>query len=236
LIAHLRRSLIPKSRLFLAGLLLAASAVAGGQSAPDSSTDRAGRDAIELWAGYASRSPRLGVLGKVRGMSLMLGAARFTHRVAEGSRIALDYTVDVIPVALLSPSYVFTLTHGETLDVPTAAHCSLARACRFPPDSPRGAGLSPVGLTMLFRRDHALQFRLGGTGGFLLFDRRVPTELSTHFNFTGTIEAGAQLLDRRGRGVVAVYRFHHISNAGTGFDNSALASNLFSIGGRWTSR
>lgn len=169
-------------------------------------------------------------------MSLMLGAARFNHRITGGPRVALDYTVDVIPMALLSPSYVFTLDEGETLEVTTGAHCSFARACRFPAGSPRGAGVSPVGLTMIFRREHALQFRLGGTGGFLLFDQRVPTELSTRFNFTGAIEAGTQLLDRRGRGVLLVYRFHHISNAGTGFDNSALASHMFSIGGRWAAR
>lgn len=206
------------------------------QATSDSVPDRTGRDAIELWAGYASRSPRLGVLGHVRGMSLMLGAARFRHRIAESPRIALDYTVDVIPMALLSPSYIFTLEEGETLEVTTGARCTLSRACRFPPGSPRGAGGSPLGLTMVFRRQHALQFSLGGTGGFLLFDQRVPTELSTRFNFTGAIEAGTQLLDRRGRGVLLVYRFHHISNAGTGFDNSALASHVLSIGGRWAAK
>jgi hypothetical protein len=30
-----------------------------------------------------------------------------------------------------------------------------------------------------------------------------------------------------------MYRFHHISNAGIGFDNSGLASHMLSLGARW---
>lgn len=188
-----------------------------------------------MWAGYASRSPSLGVLGRIRGMSLALAGARFSHRLSTGPRVAVDYTVDVIPMAMVSPAYVFDPAVGESLEVTRAARCNFSAGCRFPVGSPRGAGVSPVGLTALFRREHALQFRVGGTGGILLFDRKIPTEYSTRFNFTGAIEAGAQLVDRHGRGVLLVYRFHHISNAGTGFDNSALASHVLSIGGRWRS-
>jgi len=55
-------------------------------------------------------------------------------------------------------------------------------------------------------------------------------------NFTATLEAGAQWLNRQGNGALLVYRFHHLSNAGTGYDNSALASHVISVGVRWKTR
>jgi hypothetical protein len=66
-----------------------------------------------------------------------------------------------------------------------------------------------------------------------MFDRAVPTIISTRFNFTASVEAGLQLLTRSGNGLLVVYRFHHLSNAGTGYDNSALASHVLSLGARW---
>ena len=39
-----------------------------------------------------------------------------------------------------------------------------------------------------------------------------------------------------GDGILVMYRFHHLSNAGTGYDNSALASHMISLGARIHSR
>jgi hypothetical protein len=106
----------------------------------------------------------------------------------------------------------------------------------FPRGSAYGAGFSPLGISAVYRRDRMIQPRLGAIGGMLLFDRRVPTVVSTRFNFTAMLEAGAQILNRNGDGVSLMYRFHHFSNAGIGYDNSALASHMISLGARFRTR
>jgi hypothetical protein len=217
-------------RLFVVLACAALAAVANAQEPDDTMVvDGAGARAVEVWAGYSHSSPKWGVLGNRPGMSFAIAAARLTRRIKTTAAYGLDYTVDIIPVALSSPplgqDYFFWGYDGRS----APADCSALR-CRFPPGSAYGAGVSPLGITAVYRQGRALQPRLGATAGVLMFDRPVPTVYSTRFNFTASIEAGLQLLNRRGSGVLAVYRFHHISNAGTGEDNSALASHVISIG------
>jgi hypothetical protein len=97
----------------------------------------------------------------------------------------------------------------------------------------RGVGFSPLGLTVITRTDRILQWRFGATGGALIFDRRIPSDLAASFNFTATIEAGVQRVHSGGNGWTLVYRLHHLSNAGTASDNLAMLSHVISIGGRW---
>jgi hypothetical protein len=201
---------------------------------PDApAADRSGFRATEFWAGFSNRSPKWGVLGNRPGMSFGLAAARTTWRVKTTPGYALDYTIDFIPAALSSPPLGF---EGEDTGLYLRAQESCLVSCRFPSGSAFGAGVSPLGLTAVYRRDRMIQPRLGFAGGMLLFDRAVPTVISTRFNFTAAIEAGAQILNRNGDGVLIVYRFHHLSNAGTGYDNSALASHVISVGARFKSR
>lgn len=214
----------------VAALVATASAEA---QAPRDATERAGLRTSEIWVGYSNRSPKLGVLGNRPGMSFGLAAFRLTHRWKTREAYAVDYTFDFIPIAMSSPPLGFGLedTGGRPMVQPG---CELkVFGCRFENGSAVGAGFSPLGLTAVYRRDRMLQYRLGATGGVLMFDRRVPTVISTRFNFTATLEAGAQLVNRNGDGVLLTYRFHHLSNAGIGYDNSALASNMISVGLRW---
>jgi hypothetical protein len=203
--------------------------MAQAQSSPsDTSADRAGDVGTEIWAGFSNRSSKWGVLGNRPGMSFGLAAARFSRRIKTKPEYALDYTVDVIPVALASPPLGYEMS-GK----PTFPQDSCRISCRFPSGSALGAGISPIGFTAIYRRGSRVQPRVGATGGALFFDRAVPTVISTRFNFTATLEAGTQFLNRSGDGLTLVYRFHHLSNAGTGYDNSALASHVISLGARW---
>jgi len=221
-------------------LVLSPLAIAGAQSNPsDTLADRSGGRATEFWIGYSPRSPKWGVLGNRPGLSFGLGAARTTRRIKTTPRYALDYTIDFVPIALSSPPLGYTQVFQGTPQPKPADRtlCTIPLVgCPFPPGSAYGAGVSPLGITAIYRRDRVVQPRLGATGGFLMFDKAVPTVVSTRFNFTATIEGGVQILSKRGDGVLLVYRFHHLSNAGTGYDNSALASHVISIGGRFRAR
>ena len=210
---------------------LAANAQTTSPDAP--TTDRSGFRATEFWAGFSNRSPKWGVLGNRPGMSFGLAAARSTWRIKTTPGYAVDYTIDFIPAALSSPPLGYD---NIEVGLPFQRAKGCMMSCRFPNGSAFGAGVSPVGFTAVYRRDHMIQPRLGFAGGVLLFDRAVPTVISTRFNFTAAIEAGAQLLNKNGDGILVVYRFHHLSNAGTGYDNSALASHVVSLGARFRSR
>jgi hypothetical protein len=221
------------SRLFAVLACAALAATARAQSVSiDTSADRSGSQATEIWAGFSNRSPKWGVLGNRPGMSFGIAAARVARRIKTTPGYALDWTVDFIPVAMSSPP----IGYEEEGWVPSYSSLECKVSCRFPSGSAFGAGASPLGITATYRREHLFQPRLGMTGGVLMFDRAVPTIISTKFNFTATIEAGAQLLNRSGDGIIVMYRFHHLSNAGIGYDNSALASHVISVGGRWRSR
>jgi hypothetical protein len=223
-------------------LLAAAPFAAGAQSqAPDTVNDRAGMRAQEFWAGYSKSSSKWGVLGNRPGLSFAIAAARMTHRIKTTPGYALEWTMDIVPLALSSPPLGYVYYNQGYIDLKTPGaqvnNCLVqVFGCRFPNGSAYGAGVSPLGVTAIYHRDRMFQTRLGATGGILMFDRAVPTVVSTRFNFTATLEAGAQWLNRRGNGVLLVYRFHHISNAGTGYDNSALASHVISLGARWNTR
>ena len=190
---------------------------ASAQSPSDTAHDRAGARSTEVWVGYSARSPKWGVLGNRPGMSFGIAAGRLAHRVKTTPGYALDYTVDFVPLAISSPP----LGYDEETQP------------GFRKGSAFGAGFSPLGISAVYRRDRMVQPRLGASGGMLLFDRRVPTVISTCFNFTAMLEAGAQILNHNGDGVSLMYRFHHFSNAGIGYDNSALASHLISVGARF---
>jgi hypothetical protein len=222
----------PAVLLALAALPLVARAQS---DRPDSSGgDRSGFRATEYWAGFSNRSPKWGVLGNRPGMSFGIAAVRGTRRLKTTPGYALDYTIDFIPVALSSPPLGQDLENSAISFYAGSKECLMS--CRFPTGSAYGAGVSPLGVTAVYRRERMIQPRLGFAGGILFFDRAVPTIISTRFNFTAAIEAGAQILSRNGDGLLFVYRFHHLSNAGTGYDNSALASHVISIGARFRDR
>ena len=205
---------------------------ARAQSPADSLlADRSGAASTEIWAGYSPRSPKWGVLGNRPGMSFGIAAVRLSHRIRATPHYALDYTVDFVPLAVSSPPLGDDFADMAQYRRDSSCLVSVF-GCRFPSGSAFGWGVSPLGITAVYRRDRVLQPRFGITGGALMFDRATPTIMSTRFNFTASVEAGAQMLNRKGNGILLVYRFHHLSNAGTGYDNSALASHVISLGAR----
>jgi hypothetical protein len=203
--------------------------------APPAGEGRHGRAGLELWAGYSASAPDLGFLGRTTGRRLALAGGRVSRALVGGRAVVVDYTADLVPLALLwQPTPRRRATPPPPPCVTT--YCTLGGAAgggRFADGAAYGAGLSPVGLTATFRPQRAVQLRVGGTGGMLWFDRVVPTERATRLNFTATAEAGVQVVGRSGRGLSAVYRFHHLSNAGLGAENYGLASHVVSLGTRW---
>lgn len=194
--------------------------------------------ALEVWGGLADGSSEWGVLGGTPGMNLGILALRITRPLGSSpertSLPAWEWTIDVIPVALMSPPLV-SLGGAGDVECPEDEICvepaDPGAADRlFPPGTAFGVGFAPLGVTRRLRRSSSMSPFAGITGGILFFDRRVPTTRSSEFNFTASLEVGVRFGRPDHTGATLSYRFHHLSNAGFASENPGLASHLVSVG------
>ena len=212
---------------------------------------RAGANEFQVWSGYSPDS--ILWIGKTEGRRLfMLGGG--WHRVLlAGNSVAWKFTVDVVPVMLVSqptitgllptftgtfPDLVFAGCNGppvtfETVNDTRGGFISPDFAsCPHPGRrTTYGFGLEPVGFDFNFRRRHRFQPVVGINGGFAIFRRDVPVSNSNSFNFTFSLRGGMQIFTSQSRSVTIGYRFHHISNANTGNPfNPGIDSNFIYAG------
>jgi hypothetical protein len=218
------------SRVFFALLLaLAAGATARSQdtsppgfaepaqpsSAPQSrgvyGFERAANE-YGFWGGGSFSSPTL--IGKTEGTRFGLVAFRYARVLARGESLALKYTLDAVPVASLSFPWFD----------PSAASPREVRK------TITGAGLSPVGFQLNFRRRERVQPFAEGSGGFLYFGERVPDARGAQFNFTADFGGGVQWKTGARRAWTVGYRYHHLSNGYRADVNPGFDSNLFYVG------
>ncbi|HEX7312990.1 MAG TPA: acyloxyacyl hydrolase [Pyrinomonadaceae bacterium] len=165
-----------------------------------------------FWGGGSFSSPT--VVGTTERVRLGLVAFRYARVVARGENLALKYTLDAVPVASMSfPS--FETTAAGTREVRKTI---------------TGAGLSPVGFQLNFRRRERVQPFAQASGGFLYFGERVPNERGAQFNFTGDFGGGVQWKTGARRAWTIGYRYHHVSNGFRADANPGFDSNLFYIG------
>ena len=215
-----------------AGPLLDSTRAHGVESRGAVPLDTAPLMRLELWGGVSPGSSRWGLLGATPGQRLALGAVRVSRRLTDASGPAATrawwYTVDLIPLALLSRPYVTP---------PGTTGCSHVRVCsttRVPGTGPvYAAGVSPLGLTYVWRATQHVQTSLGSTGGFLWSTRPVPTTGAARFNYTAALEGGIRFASVTGPELALVYRFHHLSNANTATENPAIASHLITASVGW---
>jgi hypothetical protein len=190
-----------------------------------------------VWAGAANHSPQLGILGEAPGMRFGMFVFRWSSAlkppVTDGALPSLEWIVDFIPMARMSPPLVSLRGTGQP--------CTTATLCVEPPDprdresyfpsgSPFGIGIAPVGVVKRFRPAGRASPFVAINGGMLIFDQRVPTTQASHFNFTASAEVGLRVGRPTTRGLTLTYRFHHVSNAGTAGENPGLASHLITVG------
>ena len=165
-----------------------------------------------VWGGGSFSSPTL--IGTTERMRLGLVAFRYARVFARGENLALKYTLDAVPVAAMTfPS--FETTAGGIREVRKTI---------------TGAGLSPVGFQLNFRRRERVQPFAQASGGFLYFGERVPDTRGAQFNFTGDFGGGVQWKTGARRAWTVGYRYHHVSNGYRADVNPGFDSNLFYIG------
>jgi len=122
---------------------------------------------------------------------------RYGRVLAASKKVVFEWTIDAIPVAILSNSQL------------TSAPC-----CSFVlhRKSVYGWGISPIGLKFNFRRNKRVQPFGADSGGFLYFNEKVPVTGAARFNFTFNFQGGVQIIGSNQRSFMVGYKYNHISN------------------------
>ena len=159
------------------------------------------------WIGY-SPDARFGNIG-----------LRYSRVLAANRKLAFSWTIDAVPVAVLSVKR-FTA-------VSTGAGSFAVRETR---DHTYGAGLSPIGLKLNFRRSQMLQPFASGTAGFLYFSKQVPVSGASQFNFTFEFGGGVDIVRDSRHGISIGYKYQHISNGYTSPINPGVDVQMVHVG------
>jgi hypothetical protein len=165
-----------------------------------------GTNEFGLWAGGSPNSSEF--IGLTEDRNLFLLGLRYGRVLAAWDSISLQYTLDIIPVALM-----------------------------FEPDRVRrgdstiyGAGLTPLGFKLNFGQQSRIKPFIALSVGFLYFERDVPVPGSSRFNFTPELGLGLQYFLAPKSAITLGYKLQHISNAGISSRNPGVDFHLFYAG------
>jgi hypothetical protein len=168
-----------------------------------------------VWGGGSFDSPTL--IGTAEDRKFFIMGLRYGRVLATSERVAFEYTVDVIPAAVVFQP------QGSRF---TSAGVDRGSASIY------GAGVAPIGLKLYLRRQKRVKPFVDGSAGFLYFREPVPvnTQGATKFNWTFDFGGGIQVSTGERRAITVGYKLHHISNAGRSEINPGLDANLFYVG------
>ena len=170
------------------------------ESTAQQSTVENRRNEFGIWGGISFDAPTW--IGKTPDARFGSIGLRYGRVLAANDDLAFSWTIDAIPVAVLSNNR-FTF-------VPTGSGSFTVQQRR---EHVYGAGLSPIGLKLNFRRSQTLQPFVSGSGGFLYFSKEVPVAGAKRFNFTFDFGGGLQIVRTSGHAITIGYKYQHISNA-----------------------
>lgn len=159
---------------------------------------------FSFWGGYSFNSIRfLGKTPDSQTTILGIGIKKKLKDYSDGK--SLYYSADVIPY--LQYDYPKRDEAGKRTEV-------------------SGFGVSPVGffISKPFS-DNIFPF-IQATGGLIYMEQMFPTDLARRLNYTFDVTIGASLQFMRQNAFTVGYKFHHISNAQTGYENPGLDSNF----------
>lgn len=157
------------------------------------------RNEFGVWGGISFHAPTL--IGKTPDARFGTVGLRYERVLAANQDLEFSWTIDVVTVAVLSVNR-FTI-------VPTGSGTFTVRQTR---EHTYGAGVSPIGLKLNFRRMKKLQPFASGSAGFLYFSEDVPQPGAAQFNFTYDFGGGVQIVNDLGRAITIGYKYQHISN------------------------
>lgn len=200
----------------------------GGANAPGaqggSVTDYAlkrGDNEFGVWGGGAfSATDAFGGLreAEARDRGFVLAAFRYGRTLAANRSLALQYTLDAIPLAVAT---------GNITAATLAADGTFIATRR---ESTYGGGLSPLGLQLDFANTRRVKPFVHVNAGGLLFTNRVPLPDASRFVFTLEGGGGVRVFTSTRRALTLGVRLNHISNGDRAGSNRGLNQFVFYTG------
>ncbi|HEY6120671.1 MAG TPA: acyloxyacyl hydrolase [Pyrinomonadaceae bacterium] len=146
----------------------------------------------------------------------IIAAFRYGRTLAANNSVALQYTVDAIPLAVATGDIVSSTTVGGVTV--------------FNRETAYGGGLTPLGLQVDFANGSRIHPFVHVNGGGLIFNKPVPLPDSGKFAFVGEAGGGVRVFTSERRAVTIGLRFHHISNGNLSGANRGLNQFLIYAG------
>jgi hypothetical protein len=168
--------------------------------APQSTSEgiQKGWNEFGIWGGVSFDATTL--IGKTPDAKFGNIGLRYGRVLKTSKTVAFEWTIDVIPVAILS--------NNRFTAVPSGAGFVITQNRK----SVYGWGGAPIGLKFNFRRNRKVQPFGQATGGFIYFNEQVPLAGAARFNFTYDFSGGVQIVNSNRRAFTIGYKYQHISN------------------------
>ena len=197
---------------FMALILICTCAPAFAQADDNPFLLKRGDNEWGFWAGFSPKATTIfeGLRkDEAEDRKFFIAALRYGRTLAANDSLALQYTIDAVPVAVATGVIVSRMTSPTGVDT-------------FRRETAYGAGLTPIGLQLDFANGAKVHPFVHVNGGFLYFNKEVPIEDSGHFAFVGEAGGGVRIFTSERRAVNIGVRFHHISNGDTSGSNRGL--------------
>jgi hypothetical protein len=170
-----------------------------------------GDNEFGFWGGFSPKATTIfeGLReDEAEDRKFFIAAFRYGRTLAANDSLALQYTVDAVPVALVTGTIVSRTT--------------VAGVTTFQRETAYGAGITPIGLQLDFANGAKVHPFVHINGGFLYFNKSMPIEDSGQFQFVGEAGGGVRIFTSERRAVNIGVRFHHISNGDRSGSNRGL--------------
>jgi hypothetical protein len=183
------------------------SATRSSMAVPNSSSDsspytlKRGDNEVGFWGGISFKATTIfGGLSdsEAEGRKFVIAAFRYGRTLAANESLALQYTLDAIPLAVATGNIVSSATAGGVTT--------------FTRETAYGAGITPLGLQLDFANSARVHPFVHVNGGGLIFNQSVPLPDAGKFAFVGEAGAGLRVFTSGRRALTLGLRFHHISN------------------------
>jgi hypothetical protein len=196
---------------------IGAPTTSSGGGGPAEQSLENNKNEFGVWAGGALGLPSALGGSRDRKLPLLIGL-RYGRLLAAGKYVALEYTFDIVPVAVVSgPKGGFSNAGG--IASPGGGR-----------DYAYGAGFIPVGFKLFVAPKHRIKPYLTVSSGPFYFTKQVPVPDSAQFNFLSTAGGGVQIFVTSRRAISVEYKVGHLSNAGVGNLNPGFNSSSIQAG------
>lgn len=170
-----------------------------------------GDNEFGFWGGFSPKATT--VFGGLRDdeaedRKFVITAFRYGRTLAANDSLALQYTLDAVPLAVATG----TITGRTTVGGVTT----------FRRETAYGAGITPLGLQLDFANGAKAHPFVHVNGGLLWFNKSVPIEDAGTLALVGEAGGGVRIFTVAERAVSIGVRFHHISNGDRTGSNRGL--------------